>query len=309
MLTRCELIVITSLWFFLIAGINQTEASQPIPGEVVSTYIVPDVFTSLNGLAWDGKYLWGVNYDKGRRSGIHGYLPGFLRRFFNSDILLAEEGKAYKMSFNQGVNKNELHILISLSLNMAKMEGVAHDGINTLYVGPRLSGSRTSAQVVGIDTKTTSTVRTYTDYLWPDLLTHGNYKDPDGIAHDGTNIYWVVNADHTADVSKAGVQVIGPTGKIIKRFWLPDEKPNDVTYAGGYLIYKPASANVIKLIDVNIVQDGGSAIAAEEISITGAIITDHWGTAHDGNSYLYIAQDKPGSMLWKLYLPLPYNKN
>ena len=249
-------------------------------GQVAATYLVPSNFNSLNGLAWDGTQLWGVDY------------------------VSSNTGKAYRMDITSAATASAPTISNTLDLAMYGLEGAAHDRVNTLYVGPRLSGSRASAQVIGADASTTSTSSTYTDFLWPDLQSHGDYKDPDGIAHDGTNVYWVVNADHTAELNNAGVQVIGPTGNVLKRFWLPDEKPNDVTYAGGYLIYKPATQNVIKLIDVSAVADGNTAIADEVVTITGATIIGHWGAAHDGKNFLYLSQDPAGGTIWKIYLPL-----
>lgn len=249
-------------------------------GEVVTTYVIPSVFNSLNGLAWDGSQLWAVDY-----------------------VESGSDGKAYRIDITAAQGGNAPAITRTHDLNILRIEGAAHDGANSLYIGPRVDGSRASAKIIEINDTTGLQGSSYTDFLWPDGQTHGDYFDPDGIAHDGTNIYWVVNGDHSG-LSKAGVQMMDSNGTVLKRFWLPDKKPNDVTCAGGFLIYKPANNNVIKLIKIDSSPNGGDADVNQIIPIIGASITGHWGAAHDGTNYLYLSQDPPGGLIWKIYLPI-----
>jgi hypothetical protein len=271
-------------------------------GEIIAIYRVPDKFHSLNGLAWDGEQLWAVDYVEVTQRRLSAYLPEFMSKMFSSLETKNSGGNAYRMDIVKAVINMPPPITRVLDLQIKKMEGAAHNRDDTLYIGPRLDGTRKSARIIALNDVTSKVLKTYIDFNWPDFKLHGEYHDPDGIASDGDYVYWSANGDH-ADLDFTAVQMMKTDGTITKRFWLPDESVNDIASTKGFLIYKPTKKNVIKMVDVFATPDNGYAQITKTIPITSGTVSRHWGVTYDTKSFLYISQENPGDIIWKIYLP------
>lgn len=250
-----------------------------VPGQVVARYRVPSEFAALNGLAWDGEQLWGVDY---RKVGTASALRMDVRATQPGDLLIVTEAREFALP---------------------KMEGAAHDLGSKLFVGARTDGSRSSAAILEFDLRSASLepVRRLAtpDALWP------NYHDADGLALAGDRLLSVINADHALSGSQATVHILDMDGKLLRHFWLPDETANDVAYAHGFLIYKPIDAPLIRIIRVASSVHDQQADVAGSVPIVGDEVTDHWGATHDGAEFLYLSQDtEGGAFLWQIYFPL-----
>jgi len=288
--------------FAILLGTSSAFALQP--GEVVARYKVPANMGFTHGVGWDGEQLWLTSYSGTGvgRFDVEGASP-----------------------------ESELRMTQKLELGWRKMEGCDHVGNHRLFVGPRKDGTRKSAAILEVDDRNGETIWEYSlkRFTWPDGRTRSNYKDPDGIAFDGTYVYYVVKGDHD-NLGKAGVDVIRYSDKsIVKRFWLPDESPTDVDYTGGWLIYKPQwhgsyhnypDNNFIRFVDVDSTQNGGMAVIPYAYNITNIPDSDlwggsekfvSWGVAHDGGKYLYVSRQNgcckasPQAEILKIYAPLP----
>lgn len=277
--------------------------TDPIPGEIVATFTIPPEFEAMNGIAWDGSKLWGVDYRKSTSSRYIKYIPSFLKNIFASGEINLVGANAYRLDLS-GVSDGGLPAIDrTLNLGYPEMEGLGHDMNSTLFIGARTDGSRESAKIIAASTYSGEIIYELSDYTWPDGEKHGTYSDPDGIAFGDDLLFWLVNAGHS-DVPRAAVQVMTTSGKVVKRFWLSDEVVNDIAYGFGYIIYKPADENVIKLVKVDEINDSQVAEVRRSFPIYDAEVVGHWGLAYDNEQqHLYLSQDAPNGFIWRIYLP------
>lgn len=282
------------------------------PGEVIAVYRISNSWGYIHGLGWDGEQLWMTRYVYKSAGPVF----GDNRVIYRVDIANAAPGSV-------------LHSSQVLDLGWPSIEGCHHAGNHRLLVGPRERGSRESAKIIEVDDRTGARQWEYSEeqYTWPDGKTRGNYKDPDGIAFDGTHVYYLVKGDHE-NLGKAAVTVIRYSDKaLVKRFWVPDESPVDIAFAGGWLIYKPRwradrsnypASNVVVFVDVNATPNGGNGVIAHTYEIRGIPPTRlrggtekfiNWGAAHDGFEYLYVNRNNgwraQGGVIYRIYCPLP----
>ena len=282
------------------------------PGEVVVAFRIPDSWGYIHGLGWDGKQLWLTRYE------------------YKSDgPVYSDDRVVYRVDIANALPDSALDNSQVLDLGWSSMEGCHHAGNHRLFVGPRETGSREGAKIIEVDDLTGAKRWEYSEerFIWPDGKKRGNYKDPDGIAFDGTHVYYLVKGDHEK-LGKAAVAMIRYSDKsVVKRFWVPDESPVDIAFAGGWLIYKPRwradrsdypASNVIAFVDVNATPNSGTAVIPHRYEISNIPPTRlkggtekfiNWGAAHDGSKYLYVNRNNgwraKGGLIYKIYCPLP----
>jgi hypothetical protein len=120
------------------------------PGEIVATYIIPSEFKSMNGLAWDGSQLWGVDYRESTSNRFSRYLPSSLKNLLFSGEIKLEEANAYRLDVSSTADGGVPVVTRTLNLGYPQMEGLAHDGKSVLLVGPRTDATRAGARIVAV---------------------------------------------------------------------------------------------------------------------------------------------------------------